>query len=126
MSARMARPLERFAWITLILVPTGGTAYALDGHNTVFSDDIVNGEVTTADIGDGAVRSVDVANDSTAFALRRVDVKDNSLTGAGVDESTLGQVPDAFSATVGGIGRSSAGTGCNPSDANPSPARRSA
>jgi hypothetical protein len=31
--------------LALFLVLTGGTAIALDGHNTVFSDDIVNGKV---------------------------------------------------------------------------------
>jgi hypothetical protein len=33
-----------------VLVLTGGTAYALDGSNTVFGDDIVDGQVRTADI----------------------------------------------------------------------------
>ena len=32
-----------------------GTAYALDGSNTVFTDDLVNGDVKVADIGEGAV-----------------------------------------------------------------------
>jgi len=31
--------------LALFLALTGGTAYALDGSNTVFSDDIVNAEV---------------------------------------------------------------------------------
>lgn len=97
-----------------ILILSGGTAYALDGHNTVFSDDIVNGEVKTADIGDGQVRSVDVANDTTGFALRGADVANGSLTRADVDESTLGLVPEALSATLGGLGRSTSNHGCDP------------
>jgi hypothetical protein len=105
---RLSRPLERFAWICLLLILSGGTAYALDGKNTVFTDDIVNGEV----------RSADVANDNTAFALKGVDIANNSLTGADVNESTLDQVPAALSATVGGIGRSTSLGGCNPDDAN--------
>jgi hypothetical protein len=117
MRSRLARPLERFAWICLLLILSGGTAYALDGKNTVFTDDIVNGEVHSADIGDGQVRSIDVANDSTAFALKGIDVKNDSLTGADIKESTLGQVPDALSAAVGGIGRTSSQNGCNPDDA---------
>lgn len=36
--------------LALFLVLTGGSAYALAGHNTVFSDDIVNGEVKQADL----------------------------------------------------------------------------
>jgi len=106
MATRTARPLERFAWITLVLLLSGGTAYALDGQNTVFSDDIVN----------GAVRSVDIADDTTAFAIKGVDVANNTLTGSDIKESTLGQVPDALEATVGGIGRSTSLNGCNPSD----------
>ena len=116
MSRRSLRPVERFAWICLLLILSGGTAYALDGKNTVFTDDIVNGEVHSADIGDGQVRSIDVANDSTAFALKGMDVKNDSLTGADIKESTLGEVPEALSATVGGIGRTTSLNGCNPDD----------
>jgi len=108
MRPRLSRPLERFAWIALLLVLSSGTAYALDGKNTVFTDDIVNGQV----------RSADVANDDTAFALRGVDVANDSLTGADIKESTLGQVPEALSAAVGGIGRSTALAGCDPGDAS--------
>jgi hypothetical protein len=36
--------------LALFLVLTTGSAYALAGHNTVFSDDIVNREVNTADL----------------------------------------------------------------------------
>jgi len=100
------RPLERFVWIAVILVLSGGTAYALDGKNTVFTDDVVNGEI----------RSADVADDSTAFALKGVDIKNESLTGADIQESTLDQVPSALAATVGGLGRSASLAGCNPSD----------
>lgn len=47
-------------YLALFLVITGGTAYALAGHNTVRSDDIVNGAVTLKDLhqgigGDGKV-----------------------------------------------------------------------
>lgn len=41
--------------LALMLALGGGTAYALSGHNTVFSDDIVNGEVHTKDLGNRAV-----------------------------------------------------------------------
>jgi hypothetical protein len=108
MKGKGARPLERLVWICLVIILSGGTAYALDGKNTVFSDDIVNGQV----------RSSDVANDSTGFALRGADVANNSLTGSDIKESTLGQVPDALSATVGGVGRSTSLNGCNPDDAS--------
>ena len=45
--------------IALSLVIAGGTAYAA---NTVFSTDIVNGEVKAADIATGAVRGPELAN----------------------------------------------------------------
>jgi hypothetical protein len=54
-----------------LLVALGGTATALSGSNTVFSDDIVNGHVRTA------------------------DVLNNNVTGADINESTLAAVPNA-------------------------------
>jgi hypothetical protein len=93
-------------------------AYALDGQNTVFSDDIVNGEVKTADlaanavnsakiadgqvteadIGQGAVATAELKNDAVTTqkvlngALVGGDVADNALKGADVDESTLSSI----------------------------------
>src|SRR3712207_2521695 len=67
--------------LALFLVLTGGTAVALTGSNTVFSDDITNGQVTNPDIG--------------ANAVGGGKVFDNSLTGADLNESSLGKVPDA-------------------------------
>jgi hypothetical protein len=102
------RSLVRHQWaglIALFLVLTGGSAYALDGTNTVFSDDIVNGEVKEADVGQGAVASPELKNDSIVAgdvapnsltspriadgSLTGADVSNNSLKGADVDESTL-------------------------------------
>ena len=42
--------------------PTDGSAYALDGSNTVFSDDLVNGEVKGLDLGADSVGSGKVAD----------------------------------------------------------------
>jgi hypothetical protein len=47
----------------LFLVLTGGTAYAA---NTVFSEDIVDGEVKSVDIGNNQVRGADVRDDTLA------------------------------------------------------------
>ena len=44
--------------IAALFVALGGGAYALSGHDTVFSDDIVNGEVRDADVADPPVRAV--------------------------------------------------------------------
>lgn len=85
------RELIRQQWaglIALFLVLTGGSAYALDGSNTVFSDDIVNGEVKTVDVAGGAV-TTDKVQDET---LKGRDVLDNSLKGVDIDESTLSSI----------------------------------
>lgn len=70
--------------LCLFLVLGGGTAVALSGSNTVFSDDIRNGEVKRADVRANAVNGGKVA--------------DNSLRGRDVDESSFGRVPSAAQA----------------------------
>src|SRR5215211_1962121 len=77
--------------LALFLALTGGTAYALDGSNTVFSDDIVNAEVQTADIDQGAVTIGKLAPDS----VNSGKVLNESLTGADINNDLLGQVPSA-------------------------------
>jgi len=103
--ARNARPVDRevtvlsrirsrltyanvVATLALFLVLSGGTAVALTGSNTVFSDDIVNGQV------------------------KGVDVLDGTLTGGDVKESSLGKVPQAGNAdTVDGLDSTHFGVG---------------
>jgi hypothetical protein len=86
-----------FAVLALVVAVGGTSAYAA---NTVFSSDIVDGEVKTADIGNGEVKSVDVKDESlTTFDISTMlgaDVVDNSLTGADVDESTLNLAADQW------------------------------
>jgi hypothetical protein len=74
--------------IALLLVLTGGTAYALDGSNTVFTDDIVNGEVKVADIGQGAVATDEIANSQ----VKSADLGDGEVRSA---EIANGQVMNA-------------------------------
>ena len=71
--------------LALFLVLGGGFAYAA---NTVFSSDIVDGQVKTADLHGGAVTSEKVADQS----LLGRDVFDNTLKGADIDESTLSSI----------------------------------
>jgi hypothetical protein len=71
------------ATLALVIAVVGGTAYAA---NTVFSTDIVNGEVKSVDIGTGQVQSVDVKNEG--------------LSGSDIAESTLQNVN---AGTVGGL-----------------------
>ena len=71
------------ATLAVVLVVAGGTAYAA---NTIFSTDIVNGEVKSVDIGTGQVQAIDVKNDG--------------LTGDDIAEPTLQNVN---AGTVGGL-----------------------
>ena len=83
-------------YVSLFLVLTGGTAYALDGVNTVFTDDIVNGEVRQDDIRDGAVTTRKIANtgvlteDLALDAVRGDRVAPGSLTGADLADRSIG------------------------------------
>jgi len=83
------------ATISLFLVLTGGAAYALDGSNTVFTDDLVNGDVKVADIGQGAVATDELANNQ----VKAADIGDGEVKAAeiangqvGADEVADGQV----------------------------------
>jgi hypothetical protein len=92
-------------FLALFLVLSTGSAVALNGSNTVFSDDIVNGEVKTPDLGanavasgkiaDGQVTTADLGANSVSAgkiagnAVNSSKVADNSLTGVDIDESTL-------------------------------------
>jgi len=93
------------ATIAVFLVLSGGTAVALTGSNTVFTDDIVNGEVKAADIGsnavgsskivDGGVQSADIydgAVDSPDIldgAVSNNDVRKNAITSGKVQDESL-------------------------------------
>jgi hypothetical protein len=95
-------------YVALFLVLTGGTAQALQGSNTVFSDDIVNRDVKTADLGfksvtanrlaPNSVRSGRVVDDSLTGAdvsnLTGADIAGDSLTGEQINESQVGTFGD--------------------------------
>src|SRR5947208_16412287 len=96
--------------IALFLVLTGGTAVALNGSNTVFTDGIAN-DTQAASGGNpaGGLAAVDLRPGSVGSS----EAANNSLTGTDIDESSLGQVP---SATLGGLGGrpDSASFSCDP------------
>ncbi len=88
-----------------VFIALGGTAYAV---NTVFSSDIVDGEVKTADLGansvtdakiaGGAVANGKLKNDAVTSGkvlnetLVGNDVAPDTLKGADIDESTLSSI----------------------------------
>jgi hypothetical protein len=95
------------ATIAVFLVLSGGTAVALNGSNTVFSDDIVDGEVKTPDVASGAVSLGKMASDSVDGSK----VVDNSLTGADIDEAKLDPTPLRTRVARGGCDAAVGGTG---------------
>ena len=73
--------------LALFLVLTGGAAYAA---NTVFSSDIVDGQVKVADIGQGAVATSEVLNDTvTGGGLTAADLRSGSVGSAEVADQSL-------------------------------------
>lgn len=84
------------ATIALILAVGGGSAYALQGRNTVFSDDIAP----------DAVKAADAKEESLKIPrIRRVDVSEES-TGAGDALLALAECPTGYSVSGGGFQRS--------------------
>jgi hypothetical protein len=97
-SARLRAYFRRqhLALLALFLVLTGGSAYALTGSNTVFSDDVVNNEVKAADVATDAVGAGELAAGSvgtselTDNGARSTDVRDDILAGGGLAAADLG------------------------------------
>jgi hypothetical protein len=73
------------AYLALFLVLTGGTAVALTGKNTVFSDDITDGQVKNKDIGSEAVGPAKVKDET----LTGQDIKPNSVSGARIVDNSI-------------------------------------
>jgi hypothetical protein len=102
------------ATLALFLALGTGSAVALDGMNTVFSDDIVDGEVSGADVANESLGTADVRNSSLdgldlrtesvssgrVFGLDGGDVDDDGLTAADIDEATFSSVPYASRAGI--------------------------
>ena len=90
--ANLVASLREWAGVlALFLVLTGGVAYAA---NTVFSSDIVNGEVKSVDIGDNQVQGVDVKDRSLNGADRGVRVRSERQVDDGSGGAVCGQGPD--------------------------------
>ena len=86
--------------IALFFVLASGSAYALDGNNTVFSDDIVSGEVRQSDLGVASVSSSRIVDGGVAST----DLAANAVTGAKVRDDTIG-ADDLDASATGGLAR---------------------
>jgi hypothetical protein len=90
-----------FALLALFVAVGGTGAYAA---NTVFSSDIVNGEVKSVDIGDNEIGSADVKDQSlNTFDVHSFigeDVIDGTLTGADLQDGSVGAADLGGSAGV--------------------------
>jgi hypothetical protein len=96
--------------LAVVLALGTGTAYAA---NTVFSTDIVDGEVKNADLATSAVSSAKVANNN----LLSADVKDDTLAGGGLTAPDL--APDSVGSSeiaASSVGPSELGYGSVGSD----------
>lgn len=90
----MDRWMHAAGYAALIVVLSAGAAQSLSGSNTVFSDDIADGQVRYADVRDGAMTGRKILN--------------NSITGADVNEASL-QLPKVHYARVAQNGVSVSG-----------------
>ncbi len=105
-----------------LFVALSGTAVALDGSNTVFSDDIVNGEVGTADLATGAVATADLATGAVtvsklgANSVNSAAVLDESLLGIDIAEGGIGAAEIAPGAVGGSEVADSSLTGAEIAD----------
>jgi hypothetical protein len=73
---------QGLALLALVIALTGGVAYAAD---TIFSEDIVDGEVKSVDIGNNQVKNPDLADGSVS----RDEIEDDSIISEDVHNDTL-------------------------------------
>src|SRR5689334_5664629 len=89
--------------LAVFLVLAGGTALAATlPNNSVTSKTVKKNSLKSGDVKNNSLKSKDLKDGK---GVTGDDVADDSLTGANIDESTLGQVPDA--AQLQGRGASS-------------------
>jgi hypothetical protein len=102
------------AYLALFVALGGTSAYAA---NTIFSADIVDGEVKTPDLAATAVTNNKLASGAVSLGKMAGDsvdaskVVDKSLTGADIDEAKLDAAPLRTRVAQGGCEAAVAGTG---------------
>ena len=101
-----------------------GSAVALDGSDTVFSDDIVNGEVTRSDLRTAAVNGPKIAADSVVNekladdAVAGAEVLDASIANADLADGAVGtnKIQDGAITSAKVLDDNQAGGGLGPQD----------
>jgi hypothetical protein len=79
--------------VTLLgfVVLTGGTAVALNGSNTVFSDDITDNEVKTADVANDTLSGGGLAaNDLRPNSVAQSEIAANGVAGSEIANGSVG------------------------------------
>jgi hypothetical protein len=99
MSRRIRKHIRSniIGYIALFFALSTGSAVALSGSNTVFTDDIANDTFTSPTQGQGGLVAADLRPGSVGTS----EATDNSLTGTDINESTLalgGQLAGYFEA----------------------------
>jgi hypothetical protein len=96
MSARIARHVRsNVVGYVAVFLALSGTAMALPGTNTVFSDDITNGQVKTPDLNGGAVTTGKLAPNSVESpkildeGVKTLDIADNHVRSSDVRNDNL-------------------------------------
>ncbi len=98
MSAKLRTHIRSniIGYVALFFALSTGSAVALSGSNTVFSDDITDNQVYSADVRNdsltgGGLAAADLQPNSVGTS----EVAANSLNGGDINESGLGIVPNA-------------------------------
>ena len=95
-------------YVAIFLFAMSATAIALPGSNTVFTDDIVNGEVQSPDIGTNEVTSADIANGTVATqdmatdGVTNPDIADDAVGTAEIGDGEVTSA-DVFDASLTGV-----------------------
>jgi hypothetical protein len=98
MSAKLRTHIRSniIGYVALFFALSTGSAVALSGSNTVFTDDIVNDQVYSADVRNDALSGGGLAApDLRPSSVGTSEVAANSLNGGDINESGLGIVPNA-------------------------------
>ena len=93
---RRRPPASLVVAVLALFVALGGTAEALHGHNTVRSDDIVNGTIVGHDIADKAIKTPKIKDG----AVNSAKIKDEAVNSAKTHLIGSSVIPTASATTA--------------------------